>query len=98
MNEPTEQLSAAQVRDAGLQDWRQILGRIKARFHTGDFRTGLALINQIGAAAEAAGDVSTCRSGRLPESRGLRALAGRCREPLTGGHEHPRRAGGLAGL
>lgn len=54
MSEITARLSATQVRDAGLPDWRQILGRLKARFHTGDFRTGLALINQIGAAAEAA--------------------------------------------
>jgi 4a-hydroxytetrahydrobiopterin dehydratase len=54
MTEPQEKLSATQVRDAGLADWRQILGRIKARFRTGDYRTGLALINKIGAAAEAA--------------------------------------------
>ena len=43
-----------QARDASLAHWRQILGRIKARFGTGDFRTGLALVNKIGAAAEAA--------------------------------------------
>jgi 4a-hydroxytetrahydrobiopterin dehydratase len=54
MSEPTEKLSADQVRAAGLSDWRQILGRIKARFHTGDFRTGLALVDRIGASAEAA--------------------------------------------
>ena len=54
MTEPREKLSETQVRDAGLADWRQILGRIKARFRTGDFRTGLALVNKIGAAAEAA--------------------------------------------
>ena len=54
MTEPREKLSATRVRDASLADWRQILGRIKARFHTGDFRTGLALVNKIGAAAEAA--------------------------------------------
>ena len=54
MTEPREKLSATQVRDAGLADWRQILGRIKARFRTGDFRTGLALVDKIGAAAEAA--------------------------------------------
>src|SRR5665647_1575527 len=54
MTEPREKLSATQVRDASLADWRQILGRIKARFRTGDFRTGLALVNKIGAAAEAA--------------------------------------------
>lgn len=54
MIEPREKLSAGQVRDAGLVDWRQILGRMKARFRTGDFRTGLALVDKIGAAAEAA--------------------------------------------
>jgi 4a-hydroxytetrahydrobiopterin dehydratase len=46
-------LTATQVRDAALNDWRQILGRIKARFRTGDFATGLALVNKIGEAAEA---------------------------------------------
>lgn len=51
---PREKLSATQVRDASLEDWRQILGRLKARYRTGDFRTGLALVNMIGAAAEAA--------------------------------------------
>jgi 4a-hydroxytetrahydrobiopterin dehydratase len=54
MTQPREKLSATQVREAGLADWRQILGRIKARFRTEDFRTGLALLDRIGAAAEAA--------------------------------------------
>lgn len=54
MADPRETLSAMQVRDAGPSDWRQILGRLKARFRTGDFRTGLALVDRIGAAAEAA--------------------------------------------
>lgn len=47
-------LSEKQVREAGIEDWRQILGRIKARFRTGDFATGLTLVNMIGQAAEAA--------------------------------------------
>ena len=54
MADPREKLSATQVRDAGLEDWRQIVGRLRARFRTGDFRTGLALVNTIGDAAEAA--------------------------------------------
>jgi 4a-hydroxytetrahydrobiopterin dehydratase len=54
MTEPRENWSATQVRDASLADWRQILGRIEPRFRTGDFRTGLALVNKIGAGAEAA--------------------------------------------
>lgn len=47
-------LTSTQIREAGIDDWRQILGRIKARFRTGDFATGLALVNKIGAAAQAA--------------------------------------------
>lgn len=55
MTDPQQKLTAAQVRDAGIEDWRQILGRIKARFRVGDFENGLALVNKIGEAAEAAG-------------------------------------------
>lgn len=47
-------LTAAQVREAGIDDWRQILGRIKARFRTGNFTTGLLLVSRIGEAAAAA--------------------------------------------
>ena len=54
MTDSRERLTATQVRDAGIADWRQILGRLKARFRTGDFTTGLALVNKIGEAAEAA--------------------------------------------
>ncbi len=53
MTDPLQRLTAPQVREAALSDWRQILGRIKARFRTGDFATGLALVNKIGEAAEA---------------------------------------------
>lgn len=53
MTDRLERLTAGQVREAGLTDWRQIQGRIKARFRTGDFATGLALVNRIGEAAEA---------------------------------------------
>lgn len=54
MTDPLERLTATQVREASLADWRQILGRIKARFRTGDFAAGLALVTKIGEAAEAA--------------------------------------------
>ncbi len=54
MTDPRAKLSATQVLDAGLADWRQILGRLGARYRTRDFRTGLALVDRIGAAAEAA--------------------------------------------
>lgn len=38
----------------GLRDWQPLLRRLKARYRTGDFATGLALVNQIAAAAEEA--------------------------------------------
>lgn len=49
----SEKLTGQQVADAGLEDWRQLWMRLCARFRTGDFATGLALVNSIGAAAEA---------------------------------------------
>lgn len=54
MSDPKQRLSEVEVRAAGLADWRQIINRIRARFRTGDFATGLALVERIGAAAEAA--------------------------------------------
>jgi 4a-hydroxytetrahydrobiopterin dehydratase len=54
MSMTQQRLTEVQVREAGLDDWRQILGRLKARFRTGDFATGLALVDKIGEAAEAA--------------------------------------------
>lgn len=54
MTDPRRRLSATEVREADLADWRQVLGRIKARFRTKDFATGLALVDRIGEAAEAA--------------------------------------------
>jgi 4a-hydroxytetrahydrobiopterin dehydratase len=54
MTDQQVKLTATQVHEAGLDDWRQILGRIKARFRTGDLATGLALVNEIGASAQAA--------------------------------------------
>jgi 4a-hydroxytetrahydrobiopterin dehydratase len=47
-------LTSAQLAEAGLDDWRPILGRLKARFRTGDPATGYALANAIGQAATAA--------------------------------------------
>jgi 4a-hydroxytetrahydrobiopterin dehydratase len=49
-----QKLSATQVQEADLADWRQILSRIKARFRTGDLMSGTALTNQIGQLATAA--------------------------------------------
>ncbi|MDE9365546.1 4a-hydroxytetrahydrobiopterin dehydratase [Luteipulveratus sp. YIM 133132] len=54
MTDEKQKLTATQVSEAGIDDWRPMLGRIKARFRTGDFATGLALVTKIGEAAEAA--------------------------------------------
>ncbi|MFV0525504.1 MAG: 4a-hydroxytetrahydrobiopterin dehydratase [Acidimicrobiales bacterium] len=37
-----------------MDDWRPLYAAIEARYRTGDFGTGLALVNRIGEAAEAA--------------------------------------------
>ena len=47
-----EKLTGKQILDAGLDDWRLLLGSLHARFATGGFVKGLALVNAIGAAAE----------------------------------------------
>lgn len=54
MTDPKQKLTATEVREAGLDDWRLLLTGIRARFRTGDFATGLALVDRIGAAAEEA--------------------------------------------
>lgn len=54
MSDPQPRLSPTQVAAAGLDDWRQIRDTLRARFHTGDFATGLEFVNRIGAAAERA--------------------------------------------
>jgi 4a-hydroxytetrahydrobiopterin dehydratase len=55
MSDPTQPLSDDEVRAAGLDDWRKLWSVLHARFRTGDFATGLALVDRIGAAAEEAG-------------------------------------------
>lgn len=50
----TTTLTPAQVAAELLDDWRYVLGALHARFETGDFATGLALVADIGADAEAA--------------------------------------------
>ncbi|HEY3530612.1 MAG TPA: 4a-hydroxytetrahydrobiopterin dehydratase [Nocardioides sp.] len=47
-------LSADDVEAAGIPDWRLLDGALHAHFATGDFATGLALVNRIGALAEEA--------------------------------------------
>ena len=45
-------LSGQQIADAGLDGWAYLLGGLQTRIHTGNFATGLAVVNAIGAAAE----------------------------------------------
>jgi 4a-hydroxytetrahydrobiopterin dehydratase len=47
-------LTDEQINAADLPDWRPIKGTLLTRFRTGDFATGLRLVNQIGEAAERA--------------------------------------------
>ncbi|MBC2933270.1 4a-hydroxytetrahydrobiopterin dehydratase [Nocardioides sp. zg-1228] len=55
MSDPKARLRHDDILAAGLDDWRKVLNRLKARFRTGDFATGLTLVDRIGAAAEEAG-------------------------------------------
>lgn len=50
--DPRAVLDTRAVHDGCPQGWAQIMGALKARFHTGDFATGLDLVNRIGASAE----------------------------------------------
>ncbi|MCL2543867.1 MAG: 4a-hydroxytetrahydrobiopterin dehydratase [Nocardioidaceae bacterium] len=52
--DPKALLSGDQVAEMDLPDWRSMYGALEARFATGDFATGLRLVERIGAAAEAA--------------------------------------------
>jgi 4a-hydroxytetrahydrobiopterin dehydratase len=45
-------LSGQQIADAALEGWVNLQGGLQTRIRTGDFATGLALVNAIGAAAE----------------------------------------------
>lgn len=48
----TETLNHQAIAEAGLTDWRIVLGRLCTRLRTGNFVAGLNLVNQIGEAAE----------------------------------------------
>ncbi|GAA5123224.1 hypothetical protein GCM10023339_42750 [Alloalcanivorax gelatiniphagus] len=52
--DPKARLTHDEILAAGLDDWRKVLNRLKARFRTGDFATGVALVDRIGAAADEA--------------------------------------------
>jgi len=47
-------LSRKDVEAAGLDDWRPLVSALYTRFRTGNFATGLKLVNLIGASAEEA--------------------------------------------
>jgi len=48
----TDTLTPQQVEAEGLADWRVLFQALHARYRTGDFATGLRLVEAIGAAAE----------------------------------------------
>ncbi len=50
----TQRLTGQQIADAGLEGWTFLGSHLATRLHTGDFATGLALLDEIGAAAEEA--------------------------------------------
>lgn len=54
MNDSTRMLSPTEIREAGLADWRRLLTGLSARYLAPDFASGLAFVNRIGEAAEAA--------------------------------------------
>lgn len=54
MTNPKQTLTPSEISAAGLAGWHQVDGTITAQFSTGDFATGLDLVNRIGASAEAA--------------------------------------------
>ncbi len=54
MSDPKARLTHDEILDAGVDDWRKVLNRLRARFRTGDFATGVALVDRIGAAADEA--------------------------------------------
>lgn len=55
MSDPKQKLSAADINEANLNGWTHNDDHIAATFATGDFATGLKLVNLIGDDAEKAG-------------------------------------------
>jgi 4a-hydroxytetrahydrobiopterin dehydratase len=51
----SQTLTGDQIEAEGLSDWRVMFHALQTRFRTGNFATGLQLVNQIGAAAEEMG-------------------------------------------
>ena len=54
MSDPKQKLTGQQVADAGLDDWRLVLGTLRARFRTDDFASAARLTQRVGEAAEEA--------------------------------------------
>jgi 4a-hydroxytetrahydrobiopterin dehydratase len=54
MQDAKQQLSAAEIAEAGLTGWRHVDDTLTAGFRSGSFAQGLELVNRIGASAEAA--------------------------------------------
>ncbi len=50
----TRLVTREEIDAAGLGDWRTEGATLRSRWRTGDFTTGLALVNLVGEAAEAA--------------------------------------------
>ena len=48
----TQKLTGQQIADLDLGSWANLVGGLQTRIRTGDFATGLAVLNAIGAAAE----------------------------------------------
>jgi len=48
----TQKLTGQQIADLDLGSWANLVGGLQTRIRTGDFVTGLAVLNAIGAAAE----------------------------------------------
>ena len=55
MADDRTRLTAGDVEAEGLDDWRVLFSSLHARFATGSFAAGVALVDAIGAAAKAAG-------------------------------------------
>jgi 4a-hydroxytetrahydrobiopterin dehydratase len=53
-NDDKTPLRGQEIHDAGLDGWRKVLNKLIARFETGDFNTGAALVTQIAEAADEA--------------------------------------------
>lgn len=55
MSDPKQLVSASEIAEAGLTDWRHEGATLRARFDTRSFATGLDLVHRIGESAEADG-------------------------------------------